>query len=799
MTPGCGRSKPVHDIFQIMCSSWYDWQKRDPANWQDWYDWQDHDDWQEQGNRQKKGSNNSWRDDGCHKKRKREAENKKAAAIKARHDKRDDGCHKKRKSEAENKNAAAINARHDKREREAEQKADPPAHFPPDAYEKWQAGINNANACTRSNSGPPIGKAQKKTPPPSAQIQTAMAAGPRNMLMHQVVNCMATVNANTLHSNEPSGSSASCVNSGLDLAPRGTEALLQFLLAETSHSDEPCSATNHPAETSHSDEPCSATNASARGRAVAPKTIDLWRHRDIELWWLPGAGSASQNLDPPEGSYQCFTCGECFPIASCLANLRSPHFDEFYERSGAKTLLDRWTCQYGEKHWFSMEVLAQFEEQHPWLYEVPPKDRAIMLLQRLVPYLTLYQPDCAVRACCFFCAGKFMKNDPWHFVDNRTWKHLCATWKTKSVTANMWKHRAKHLCRLKKEIESLKFVLEGKRKEYLKNQGETSIPTVIYTHLVEALESSSSLAAATDWVVFFGPLKLGLALIYGIPRENWEVAWRDPRNLVAMTGWSTNNNLDETGFYPLSQNDWWLMQPNPEPGTTPDDAHQGSYQIKGSSTKYRTDWHSPISLTQYRRGYFDQYRLLTLGLDGTRCICGYVGKLTNAQQDRVKVLAAAALLKEIYMLDTSTSPVPMPVTEELIIEALKFLYQQSDVYNKNACKNGHCRTLFAVHPASTTMKDTHHPVCHDEALSLRVAGLQVRGLVVDKDQTPVWDKQMVDNILGWLSTFFNFEEDAIKRENPAATTASIKYFKEAQQEMHDLFARLDVSDLILED
>ena len=267
----------MHDIFQIMGSSWYDWQKRDPANWQDWYDWQDHDHWQEQGNRQKKGSNNSWRDDGCHKKRKREAENEKAAAIKARHD---------------------------KREREAEQKADQPADFPPDAYEKWQAGINNANACTRSNSGPPIGKAHKKAPPPSAQIQTAMTAGPRNMLMHQVVNCMATVNVNTLHSNEPSGSSASCSNSGLDLAPRGAETPH---LAETSHSDEPCSATKHPAETSHSDEPCSATNASARGRAVAPKTIDLWRHRDIELWWLPGAGSASQNLDPPEGSYQCFT------------------------------------------------------------------------------------------------------------------------------------------------------------------------------------------------------------------------------------------------------------------------------------------------------------------------------------------------------------------------------------------------------------------------------------------------------------------------------------------------------------
>ena len=45
-----------------------------------------------------------------------------------------------------------------------------------------------------------------------------------------------------------------------------------------------------------------------------------------------------------------------------------------------------------------------------------------------------------------------MKNDPWHFVDNRTWEHFGATWKTKSVKSKFVPVGR----RLKKEIESLK-------------------------------------------------------------------------------------------------------------------------------------------------------------------------------------------------------------------------------------------------------------------------------------------------------------------------------------------------------
>ena len=50
----------MQDIFQIMGSSWDDWEPRDPANWHNWNYRQNQDDWQEQGNKQKTGSNNSW-------------------------------------------------------------------------------------------------------------------------------------------------------------------------------------------------------------------------------------------------------------------------------------------------------------------------------------------------------------------------------------------------------------------------------------------------------------------------------------------------------------------------------------------------------------------------------------------------------------------------------------------------------------------------------------------------------------------------------------------------------------------
>ena len=50
----------MQDIFQIMGSSWDDWEPRDPAKWHNWNYRQNQDDWQEQGNKQKTGSNNSW-------------------------------------------------------------------------------------------------------------------------------------------------------------------------------------------------------------------------------------------------------------------------------------------------------------------------------------------------------------------------------------------------------------------------------------------------------------------------------------------------------------------------------------------------------------------------------------------------------------------------------------------------------------------------------------------------------------------------------------------------------------------
>ena len=135
------------------------------------------------------------------------------------------------------------------------------------------------------------------------------------------------------------------------------------------------------------------------------------------------------------------------------------------------------------------------------------------------------------------------------------------------------------------------------------------------------------------------------------------------------------------------------------------------------------------------------------------------------------------------------------MTDAIITEALKYLYKQAHgLYSK--VKN--CRTLFAVDPASTMLKDTRHPVCHDEAMSLRIAGVQVKGLVIDGDQTPTWDSEVVDAMLEWVSTFFEFEEEAILKKIPGpATNTSIKYFKGAQKRMHAQFKTLDVNDLII--
>ena len=139
---------------------------------------------------------------------------------------------------------------------------------------------------------------------------------------------------------------------------------------------------------------------------------------------------------------------------------------------------------------------------------------------------------------------------------------------------------------------------------------------------------------------------------------------------------------------------------------------------------------------------------------------------------------------------------PVELTTDIITGALKYLYYQKthEVFAK--VKN--CRTLYAVDPDFTVLKDSHHPVCHDEAMSIGIAGIQVKGLVIDREVTPIWNSDVVDYMLEWVSTFFDFEEQAILDKIPGkATKESIKYFKEAQTKMHAKFAHLDVKDFTI--
>ena len=85
-------------------------------------------------------------------------------------------------------------------------------------------------------------------------------------------------------------------------------------------------------------------------------------------------------------------------------------------------------------------------------------------------------------------------------------------------------------------------------------------------------------------------------------------------------------------------------------------------------------------------------------------------------------------------------------------------------------------------PATTRFKDTHHPVCHDEAMSLRIAGVQVKGLVIDGDKTPTWDDKVVNAMLEWCSTFFGFEEAAILSKHPSPGPAAASSQSEAYAE-----------------
>ena len=77
-----------------------------------------------------------------------------------------------------------------------------------------------------------------------------------------------------------------------------------------------------------------------------------------------------------------------------------------------------------------------------------------------------------------------------------------------------------------------------------------------------------------------GPPSMGIALIYGMPTEDWECALREPKNLISMEGWlqegadgTPSHELATTGVWPLTSESWWHMQSN---------AKDPSYEIIGA-------------------------------------------------------------------------------------------------------------------------------------------------------------------------------------------------------------------------
>ena len=457
-----------------MGSSWDGWQKGYPANRHNWYDWPDPDDWQEQGNKQKQGSNNSWRNNDWVK-----LKTKKDQHIQAR-----------------------IDARKEKQDKQAEKARD----FPEDSFPQWQAGINAAKACarTRSNSEPPSGKAQKKGPPPNAQLQALAEMNPLEVLMHGVAKCQAKVPALTSHSERPGGSGASCSNiAGQEM--RGIWADTPPHLARTSHSDGPWEAANHWGNWDNQDDVDNQDDWSEQ---------DNWEDRDLGLF--QGAGGAAQNLSP-EGSYQCWTCGVYYPVPSCLANMWSPNFDEFHDRGRAQSMLDRFTCEHGQhQHPEGLDILTRRPDSTAWSdveessatdEDLSKECRAMKIVRKKWDYMSLYRPGRYVRSCCFFCVGKHMYDNPWYFVSNKSWKHLKSSWRNKSQRSKFVVTGNKHL----KEIDTLKKALEAKHLKYLQEEGEYAGPTVLYKHLVTALKESTSLALAADWQISHGRADLGAA------------------------------------------------------------------------------------------------------------------------------------------------------------------------------------------------------------------------------------------------------------------------------------------------
>ena len=130
----------------------------------------------------------------------------------------------------------------------------------------------------------------------------------------------------------------------------------------------------------------------------------------------------------------------------------------------------------------------------------------------------------------------------------------------------------------------------------------------------------------------------------------------------------------------------------------------------------------------------------------------------------------------------------------MVIQALKYLYVQAD---KVLGKAKNCRTLFAIHPSAAWNRDTHHPICHDEGLTLGTGGMQIKGLLVDQEQTATWDNEEIETILDWLSTFFDFNHEVISQKLPGpATKKAINTLLDRQFKMHEMFRQLEINDVV---
>ena len=76
-------------------------------------------------------------------------------------------------------------------------------------------------------------------------------------------------------------------------------------------------------------------------------------------------------------------------------------------------------------------------------------------------------------------------------------------------------------------------------------------------------------------------------------------------------------------------------------------------------------------------------------------------------------------------------------------------------------------------------------------------GMQIKGLLVDQEQTPTWGYEKIELILDWLSTFFDFNHEVISQKLPGpATKKAINTLLDRQFKMHRMFRQLEINDVV---